>query len=221
MLFQPRRRFLAQLSFGAFGACSLSGCAWDGHFSFLGYTTRPNYDCSIATVYVPTFQNKIFQTTPHRELEQHLTRAVIREIEAKSPYKVIDDPEKADTELLGTVFNLTKTVVNRTQQNDAREIEYALTVELVWRDLRDGKILTNPRRATSEINPSELPAFDPNNVPLPRGPEAPQPVRVITTGRGIPELGESSSTAEKMVVDRMAVRIVSMMEKPWVLDRDR
>lgn len=220
-MLQPRRRFLATLSLGAFGACSLSGCRTDGNFSFLGYSTQPNYDTSIATVYVPTFQNKVFQTTPHREMEQHLTRAVIREIEVRTPYKVIDDPEKADTELLGTIVGFTKVVVNRTQQNDAREVEYGLTVELVYRDLRDGGILTNPRRAQGEINPSELPAFDPNNTPLPKGPDTPRPVRVLTTGRGIPELGETSTTGEKMAVDRMAVRIVSMMEKPWTLDRDR
>jgi hypothetical protein len=30
-----------------------------------------------------------------------------------------------------------------------------------------------------------------------------------------PELGESLSTAQQMNYDRMAVQIVSMLEKPW------
>lgn len=216
-MIHTRRRFLAAMGFGVIGA----GCRSDGHFSFLGYSTRPNYDTSITSVHVPTFQNRVFQTTPHRQMEQHLTRAVIREIEARTPYKVIDNPEKADTELLGTIVDFFKIRTNVTQQNDVREAEYTLTVELVWRDLRDGRILTNPRRTQGDVDPSELPAFDPNNVPLPRGPEVPRPIRALATGRALPELGESSASAEKMVVDRMAIRIVSMMEKPWTLDADR
>jgi hypothetical protein len=30
-----------------------------------------------------------------------------------------------------------------------------------------------------------------------------------------PELGQSSATGRKTMVDRLAVQIVSMMEKPW------
>jgi hypothetical protein len=214
-----RRSFVSSMIAGSVGI--LSGCGWDGHFTLLGYSTRPNYDLGIKTVYVPIFQNKVFQTTPHRELEMELNRAIIREIESKTPYKVTDDPDRADTELLGTVVTFSKNALNRTQQNDVREVEYTLAVELVWRDLRDGRILTNPRRAQGEINAIELPAFDPNNPPIAPGPEAPIPVRVSTTGRGIPELGESSATGQSMAINRMAVQIVSMMENPWMLNCDK
>jgi hypothetical protein len=215
-----RRSFLNSLGLGL-GAVGLTGCRTDGNFSLLGYSTRPNYDTSFSTVYIPQFRNKAFQTTPHRELEAELTRAVIREVEAKTPYKHLDDSDRADTELLGTVLSFTKNIVNRTQQNETREVEYVLVVELVWRDLRDGRILTTPRRAEGLIDPSEIPAFDPNNVPIARGPEAPRPVVISTTSRALVELGESSATAQKMAVDRMAIQIISMMEKPWSLNRDR
>ena len=67
-------------------ACLLASCSSDGHFTIGGYTTRPNYNPDIRTVYVPIFQN----VTYARGLEFDLTRAVIREIEAKTPFRVVD-----------------------------------------------------------------------------------------------------------------------------------
>ena len=70
---------------------ALSGCESGGHFTFLGYTTRPNYDTCIKTVYVPIFESKILLDETRRQIPFDLTRAVIREIEAKTPYKVVSD----------------------------------------------------------------------------------------------------------------------------------
>ena len=36
---------------------ALAGCTGDGHFTLFGYTTVPNYDMGIRTVYVPIFKN--------------------------------------------------------------------------------------------------------------------------------------------------------------------
>ena len=82
-------------------AALLSGCGWDGHFSVLGYTTRPNYDTSIKTVYVPIFKNDSL----YKWREEDLTRYVIREIESKTPYKVVSSPLHADTELIGKIVH--------------------------------------------------------------------------------------------------------------------
>ncbi|HEY8505380.1 MAG TPA: LPS assembly lipoprotein LptE, partial [Gemmataceae bacterium] len=103
-----RRAFLTG---AVLGLCA--GCTSDGHFSVLGYSTKPLYDEDIRTVYVPIFQNRVFQTGPYRGLEFQLTRALIREIEANTPFKVVSDPCRADTELLGTVLTLTKGTVLR------------------------------------------------------------------------------------------------------------
>src|SRR5947208_344009 len=81
----------------------LPACTSDGkNFCVLGYTTQPNYDTSIHTVHVPIFKND----TLRRGLEFELTRAVVREIEAKTPYKVVSDCNHADTELTGTIVTL-------------------------------------------------------------------------------------------------------------------
>jgi hypothetical protein len=205
----PRLAIIAPLLLAA-------GCGWDGHFTLLGYNTKPNYDTGVKTVYVPIFQNKAFQTTPYRMLEGDLTRAVVREIEQKTPYKVVSDPERADTELLGTLISIQKTIVNQNQQNLIREGEIIITVDLVWRDLRDGRILSNRGRDNPDADPANLPVFDPTNPPpVAVIDQAPRPVRVVAVGRLVPELGESNTTAVQMAVNRMAVQIVSMMEKAW------
>ena len=181
----------------------LTSCGWDGQITLLGYTTRPNYDMNIKTVRVPIFKNATFR----RGLEFELTRAVVREIEAKTPYKVVSDG-CPDTELIGTVVFLNKNLLNRNQLNEVREAETVLAAEIIWRDLRSGDILSRPRQ-----NPGTPPPPPPGPPGAPAPP--PPPVLVQSTATFIPELGESLTTAEKKNVDRLAVQIVSMMEIPW------
>ena len=125
----------------AASALLLPSCQWDGNFTVLGYTTKPQYPDHIHTIYVPIFKN----LTLWRGLEFDLTRAVIREIEAKTPYKVVSSPSCADSQLSGTIISLNKNVINRNQQNEIREAETTLAVEIVWKDLRTGEILSQPR----------------------------------------------------------------------------
>jgi len=210
-----RRSALALLFGGT--ATFVAGCASDGHLGFLGYSTAPNYDPTIRTVYVPIFKSKVFVTTPYREMEMTLTRAVIDAIESKTPMKVLSDPDGADSELQGTIVSLPKLLQNRTPFNEVREIALYLVVDLVWHDLRpgnEGRILTNPRKRDDAQPAMDFP-FDAANPPAAPGPDKPLPVRLSTSGRAIPELGESNTTALQMAIDRMAVKIVSAMEQPW------
>jgi hypothetical protein len=168
-------------------ALTLSSCTSGGHFEFLGYTTKPNYDDSIHTVYLPIFENKAFQAGPLRGLENELTEELQRQIEMKTPYKVTHDRERADTELLGKIVATPKNILNRNQLNEVREGEMVIRVEIVWKNLHTGQVLSAP---------------PPNNV-------------LQASGRFLPELGESTTTALQQACQRMAVQIVSLMEKPW------
>ncbi len=208
-----RRRFLASLLVGGTGL--MSGCGWDGHFTILGYSSRDNYDHNIKTIYLPIFKNKTFQTTPYREMEVELTRRVQEQIQLKTPFKIVSEPLKADTELLGTLVTFAKQILNRTEQNEVREGELQLGVQIVWRDLRTGKILSNPPKPEGVLPPTELPPFDPDNPPLGENPDTPIPVLVRAPGRYLPEVGESNATAQTRMCNQMAVQIVSMLEKPW------
>jgi hypothetical protein len=181
----------------------LASCSSDGHFTFLGYTTRPNYDPGIRTVYVPIFQN----VTYARGLEFELTKAVIREIEAKTPFKVVDCRAYADTELIGKIISTTKSVITLNQIGEVRDAQLAMGVELVWRDLRPGcvGIILSTDAKKEEIR-GEPPIV---------GAKPPPPALVTPTATFIPELGGSVAAAQAQLVDRTAIQIVSMMEKGW------
>ena len=127
---------------------------------------------------------------------------------------MVSDCDRADTELVGSIVLLQKIPQNRNLQNMAREYDLQIVVELVWRDLRSGRVLTGTRAPAQAPVPD---AFDPS-LPPPAPPQpvlTPAPVQVVGIGRAITELGESSATAEKTAVDNLARKIVDMMEKPW------
>lgn len=218
----------------AAAALLVPACDWDGNFTVLGYTTQPLYDPHIHTVYVPIFQN----TTFYRGLEFDLTRAVIREIEAKTPFKVVSCRADADTELTGKIISFTKNMLNKNQLNEVREAETILAVEVYWRDLHTGKILSQPLPQKAQdtvapvapsmpgLNGPSMPPVQPRGPVLaalppgspppgsPGGPPAP-PVLIQSVGGFIPELGESFTTGVQKNINRLAIQIVSMMEAPW------
>lgn len=176
---------------------SLFGCTQNGHLNLLGYTTEPVYDPNIHTVYVPIFKNVSFR----RGIEFTLTRAIIREIEANTPFKVVSCRENADTELDGKIINWRKSVININQLNEIREGEIGIAVELTWRDLRPGfggDVLSGAKARE------------------PGAPE-PKPILVEPTATFIPELGGSVTSAEKMITDNLARAIIYKMEiaRPW------
>src|SRR5688500_11932021 len=140
----PNRRQFLKLA--AIAPLAAVGCR--SGYKFLGYDVGAGalYDQNIRTVYVPLFNNRAFQTTPYRGFEIDVTEAVIREIGKTTTFHVTSDVNRADTELLGNIVAIQKTVMNRNQQNQVREAEIAVTVDVVWRDLRDGTILSNPRQ---------------------------------------------------------------------------
>ena len=192
-----------------------AGCRSGGDFSLLGYSTAPNYDPSIRSVYIPEFKNIAFHTSPYRGIEVDLTEAVVRELNARrTPIRVVQDPARADTELVGTITDIRKILLNRNQQNLPREFDVVIEAQIVWRDLRTGKLLTGTR--VPAPRPEDCPIDPTVPGPPPPPPDAVAiPVPVRATGRVIPEVGESNATGSKMAVDRLARQIVNMMEQPW------
>ena len=217
-----RRQFLKLAA--AVAPLAAVGCR--SGYKFLGYDVGAGalYDPNIRTVYVPLINNRAFQTTPNRGFEVDLTQTVIREIGKTTSFRVTSDCEKADTELLGNVVLIQKQILNRNQQNQVREAEIIVGVDVVWRDLRDGTILSNPRprplpggRPGPRLPDDPLIPFDPN---LPLAPdlrdlEIPIAQRIVETGRLLPELGETNSSAATSVHQKLAVKIVSLMERKW------
>lgn len=170
---QPARLLVVGILLAVLGGC--------------GYTTRPMYPTHIRTVYVPMFDSALYR----RGLEFQLTEAVIKEIEQKTPYKVVQEPN-ADTRLSGRIVSLEKRVLSETPGDDPREIGVHYAVKVTWEDLRLGTVLSQ------------------QTVPLDSG-----IVRVSETSSFVPEVGQSFSTATAKATAKLAERIVAMMEEPW------
>jgi hypothetical protein len=165
-----------------------SGCESGGNFTILGYSTRPNYDTRYKTVRVKIFKNPTFwAVVPVPGLEMQLTQAIVREIEAKTPYKVVSGD--ADTELSGSIKSFTKGILNYNQLFEQREVETTLLAEVVWRDLRTGYFLTRPGRSPGQPLPPDALAAPPvlGDGPLASTILAPMPATPTSplTGPGV------------------------------------
>src|SRR4051812_18688211 len=167
----------------------MSGCTSDGHFAFLGYTTRPPFDPTIRTVYVPIFGNESYA----RGLEFEITKAVIREIESKSPYKVVSNCDEADTMLEGKVKSRRKNPNNINPLGEVRDVELGLVVDVRWKDLRSGDILSVPngmRRRDSQDGPAPI--------------TAPVWVQITPISSYVPELGGSTASGQDAMAKQVA-----------------
>lgn len=148
---------------------------------------RTLYPPHIRTVYVPMFESDSYR----RGLGEQLTEAVMKEIESKSPYKVVGTPN-ADSVLSGRIVSETKRVLVEDPYDNPRELEVGLQVEVRWTDCRG-----------DEVQPMGA-------VPLPS-----ELAVVGGTATLIPEIGQSVAVAQQTAIQRLAEQIVAMMETPW------
>ena len=141
----------------------------------------------IRTVHVPVFESESLR----RNLGERLTEAVVKEIESRTPYKVVHTPD-ADSTLQGRILRDTKRVTGQNRNSDARLIETQWVVDVRWVN----------RRGEMLMQQAGLP------VPLTALPDARQDTFV-------PEGGQSLATAQQQVIQRLARDIVGHMEVWW------
>ncbi len=145
------------------------------------------YPADIQTVYVPMFESESFR----RDLGERLTEAVQKEIEVKTPYKVVATPS-ADSILSGRITSDTKHTLVKNKFDDPREVEMGLTVEVHWLN-RKGDLIGQA-----------------GTIPIPS-----TLTEVSETATLVPEYGQSITTAQQQAIQRLATQIVGMMEAPW------
>jgi hypothetical protein len=160
---------------------ALSGC--------VGYQigNQSLYPAHIRTVYVPTFDTSSFR----RDFGERLTEAVIKEIELKTPYKVVNTPD-ADSALTAYIVNEGKQVVAKDRYNDPRQVAVNMAIQVNWIDRRGQMI--GPGGAVS----------------LP-----PDAAMVTGSADMTAEVGQSVATTQQQAIHRTAEQIVAMMEAPW------
>ncbi len=157
------------------GACCLGGC---------GYTAQSQYRSDVRTIAVPIWHRSA--NVYRRDIEIRLTEALVKRIEAETPYKVVDR-SRADTVLEGTLLAVRQAVLSfDTRTGEARELQVSITVDFTWKDLRSGELLVEKRRfpVTAEY--------------IPAGP-----------------FNEDFFLGSEDVLNRLAQRIVEQLAAPW------
>jgi len=145
------------------------------------------YAPDVRTVYVPMIESDSFR----RDLGEQLTEAVVKEIELKTPYKVVGTAD-ADSVLAARLVSDTKRTVIENQNDDPRGIELNLFAEVTW------------------INRRRQPLRDPTLIAI-----SPDMVGLGQTAQLLPELGQSMGSQQLQAIQRLAEQIVATMEEPW------
>lgn len=170
-----RRAFLSCCATATLTA--LAGC---------GYMIGGGFDPQVRSVEVPMFETSSLR----RGIEVQLTEAVQKQIQLRTPFRVVKCD--ADTRLSGRVVDLRKSVLGETRQDDPRELQVNLVVEVVWEDLRSGRILAEQQ--------------------VPVGPEL---LSLRSQAEFAPEVGQSLATAMQQSINQLARQVVNLMETPW------
>jgi len=146
-----------------------------------GYSAAPLHRGDVRTVAVPIFASKEFR----RELEFDLTRELVKTIELRTPYKVVHDRKRADTELRGEIVRLSAPILTEDTDTDRpQDVQVTITCWFEWKDLRTGEILKRLDRLSGSA-----------------------------TYAGA--VGETQDSATAEATRRLAERIVEAMEKDW------
>jgi hypothetical protein len=107
-----------------------------------GYQWKSLYRPDVRTVAVPTFGNRSFR----RGVEFGLTKALVNQLEATTPYKVVPR-EYADSILEGEILDIhLRTLAPDVRTGLPQEQLYIVRINFTWKDQRTGKILVERRR---------------------------------------------------------------------------
>ena len=162
---------------------SMGGCA---SYQVGNQTLYPSH---IKTVHVPVFESLSFR----RNLGEQLSEAVVKEIETKTPYKVVGSAADADSVLTCNIINDTKNMIVQDWYNDPRQMQMVMQVQVTWVD-RKGNVLRESEPIV--ISPATS-------------------TQVTATSILTAETGQSVATAQQEAIARAAEQIVGMMETPW------
>jgi hypothetical protein len=146
-----------------------------------GYSMEPLHRTDVKTVAVSIFASREFR----RELEFDLSGKLARLIEQRTPYKIVHDPKRADTELRGEITFLDAPVISQnTDTNQPQDVMVTVTCWFEWKDLRTGQILARQEKISG-------------------------------TGSYAPAIGQNLNSATNDAMARLAEHIVEAMESDW------
>lgn len=120
----------------AFLICAAGGCSVGG---IQGYTNDWLHPQDVSSVYVEMFDTRSFR----RGHEYALTSAICKQIEARTPYKIISNRDTADTILSGEMTIGQGVLSSERYEGRPLEREVVIKVIFTWKNLKTGEILVN------------------------------------------------------------------------------
>jgi len=153
-----------------------------------GYANKDLYPQGIRSVAVPIFENRSF----YQGAEFDVTEALTKEIEKRTPYKVVQ-PSGADTVLQGTIVSIEQSVNSRRHEGGLpEEMEVRITVNFEWKNLRTGEVIRG-RKGFDRVG------------------------RYIPTRSPVEDraMSETYSIAQHQAAQALAEEIVSVMRADW------
>ncbi len=162
--------------------CGLLLILMVGCLSGCGYSSKELFPEQYNTVAVPIFENRTF----YRGMEFELAEAMVKQIESRTPYKVVS-PGTAQTILEGTITDVQQVQLSRRRPGGVpQEVELTVTIDFVWKDLTTGELITD-RRGFAAVG---------RHIP--------------TAG-----INEPFEVAQHAALQRMAEDVVSTMRSDW------
>jgi len=112
-----------------------AGCGYQADSD--GWHWSSVYRGDIHSVAVPVFTSRSY----YRGVEVQLSDALVKKIEAFTPYKV-EPKERADTILEGEIVSVTPSTLQLNPFTATPNVEqYSVVINFTWKDLRTGKII--------------------------------------------------------------------------------
>jgi len=149
------------------------------------------YASNVRTIYVPMVQCDSFRTTPAENVGERLTEAVCKEIEKRTPFKVVGREDGADSVLTARIVADTKRMVVESPTDQSRLVEMNYQTLVTWAD-RGGTVIASG--------------------------EVPLPAATVDVGQAaalVPEYGRSVVSTQQEAIIKIAQQIVGLMEEPW------
>jgi hypothetical protein len=112
----------------------LSACASD---PTLGYSSASTFPAQYSTIAIDIFENESFS----RDIEFELADALVKEVEARTPYKVTPGA-RADTLLTGRITRVELDQLSKSKLTGlGEEVVLAVTVDFTWTNARTGEVI--------------------------------------------------------------------------------
>jgi len=127
----------------------------------VGYSSSSLYPKQYQSIAIPIFQN----STMTRDVEFMLTDAIIKEIQVRSPYRVVDK-HVAETLLTGTITSMNLRTLSRSQTTGLdNEVLFKVVIDFEWYDQVNGnRIVGRKNFASSAVFIPSRPSSEPLEI---------------------------------------------------------